>query len=292
MLKCVPFPYLRYDFVRVCRVFACLLCLASLLAVVLPSWGQSVGLKTGDAVIAHDIASAGFFRMQAQRLAKLYLQGRPGLNISAMTDPIEPAVMQADVALKRLERYGKRPVSQHIHGRCESVWQEMRVAVQKPYSPTAVERINQLAEELTIHAGKLVMQIELEAETPVGRLLDLSSRLNMLAQRLARIYLLVHGGDRSQGLLVDLAQTRQEFATGMRELEMAPENSVASREALNLAKVQWVFFDNAVQESGFRRAENKLALHVASSSERIMESLEVVSAQYVRDLSGSSRQFR
>ena len=63
-----------------------------------------------------------------------------------------------------------------------------------------------------LYAGKLAMQVESEAGTPVSRLLDLSSRLNMLAQRLARLYMLAQGGKRSHGLLVDLEQTHKEFA--------------------------------------------------------------------------------
>ena len=95
--------------------------------------------------------------------------------------------------------------------------------------------MNQQADELMIHAGKLSMLIEAEGETPVGRLIDLSSRLNMLSQRLARLYLLAQGDSRSQGVVVDIEQARKELSTGLNELDTARENSPASRDAIGLA---------------------------------------------------------
>lgn len=127
------------------------------------------------------------------------------------------------------------------------------------------------------------MQIEAEAETPVGRLLDLSSRQNMLAQRLARLYMQVQAGDQSQGLLVDLEQTRKEFASGLSAIESAAESSPASRDALVLAKNQWVFLDAAVSQLRVRSADGRAARDVASSSERIQEMLAAVTAQYLLD---------
>ena len=271
------------------RIFVRSLFLSAFLGLALPVFGQSGASKAGDAsVIAREIADAGNVRMQAQRAAKLYQQAGLGLNMPATTRQIEQAVTQTDGNLKRLERYGKKPAIQRTYARSEAGWQELRAALQKPYSPAAAERVGQLAEELTIHTGKLAMLIEAESETPVGRLIDLSSRLNMLAQRLARLYMQAQAGDRSQGLLVDMEQTRKEFATGLQELLAAPENTAASRDALGLVKNQWIFFDGAVQQLRNKGADGKGPQNVASTSERIQETLAAVTEQYVRDFAAAS----
>ncbi len=271
------------------RIFVRSLFLSAFLGLALPVFGQGGASKAGDAsVIAREIADAGNVRMQAQRAAKLYQQAGLGLNMPAMTRQIEQAVTQTDGNLKRLERYGKKPAIQRTYARSEAGWQELRAALQKPYSPAAAERVGQLAEELTIHTGKLAMLIEAESETPVGRLIDLSSRLNMLAQRLARLYMQAQAGDRSQGLLVDMEQTRKEFATGLQELLEAPENTAASRDALGLVKNQWIFFDGAVQQLRNKGADGKGPQNVASTSERIQETLAAVTEQYVRDFAAAS----
>lgn len=259
-----------------------------LLALTLPAFGQTEAAKNTDSsAIVRGIADAGDLRMQSQRLAKLYQQAGLGLSATTATRQIGEAIAQTDSDLKRLERYGKKPAIQRTYARSDATWQELRATLQKPYSPATAERAGQLAEELTIHAGKLAMQIEAEAETPIGRLIDLSSRLNMLAQRLARLYMQAQAGDRSQGLLVDLEQTRKEFATGLQELVMAPENTPASRDALGLVKNQWIFFDSAVQQLRTKGADGKGPQNVASTSERIQETLAAVTAQYAKDYSGT-----
>lgn len=246
--------------------------------------------SAGPDLMAQDIASAGRLRMQSQRLAKLYQQQGMGMNAPLATRQIGAASSELDGEFARLAPQGRKPKIQRVYNRCDALWQELRAALKAPPSPAGSERVNQLADELMIHSGKLAMQIEAEAETPVGRLLDLSSRLNMLAQRLARLYLLAQG-DRSQGVLIDIEQARKEFAVGLNELDTARENTVASREAIALAKNQWIFFELAVSQlSQASRADDKAAQHVLTSSERIAQALDAASSQYVKDYVAGLRQ--
>lgn len=275
------------------RIFVRSLFLSTLFGLAMPVFGQGGASKAGDtSAIAREIVEAGNVRLQSQRMAKLYQQVGLGLNVPAATRQIEQAVAQTDDDLKRLERFARKPAIQRTYARSEAGWLELRAALQKPYSPAAAERVGQLAEVLTIHTGKLAMLIESEAETPVGRLIDGSSRLNMLAQRLARLYMQAQAGDRSQGLLVDMEQTRKEFATGLQELLAAPENTPVSRDALGLVKNQWIFFDSAVQQLRNKGADGKGPQNVATTSERIQETLAAVTAQYAQDFAGAAGKSR
>jgi hypothetical protein len=212
------------------------------------------------------------------------------MNASGALGQIAAASAEVDGEFARLARYARKPNSQRVYSRSESLWLELRAALKSNPSAVNAERVNQLADELMLHTGKLAMLIEAEAETPVGRLLDLSSRLNMLAQRLARLYLLAQAGDKSQGVLIDLEQARKEFAAGLQELDTARENSPASREAIALAKNQWIFFELAIRQlNQASRDDGKASLHVATSSERIAQALDVASSQYVKDYAESLR---
>jgi len=269
---------------RYCRGVLCALVCCS----ALPAFGQSVGGnlvpgKTVDSgLLAQEIASAGRLRMQSQRLAKLYRQVAMGVNPAKGAQQIGQASAEMDAEFARLARYGRLANTQRAYARSEVLWQEMRDLLKKTPASASAERINQVADELMIHAGKLSVQIEAGSETPLGRLVDQSSRLNMLAQRLARLYLLAQAGERSQGVLTDIEQARKEFSTGLRELDTASENSPASRDNIALAKNQWIFFDNALSRLG-ERNESRALLDVATSSERIAQVLEATSAQYMRD---------
>jgi hypothetical protein len=233
--------------------------------------------------VAQDIASAGRLRMQAQRLAKLYQLAAMGINAPQALRQIAAVSHEVDDEFARLAKYALQANTQRGLGRSAVLWQELRATLKNNPTRAGGERVNQLADELMLHAGKLAMLIEIEGETPVGRLLDLSSRLNMLSQRL---YLLAYGGDKSQGVLTDLQQARREFASGLQELDTARENTPASREAIALAKNQWIFFDLAIGGlNQANRADGRAALDVATSSERIAQVLDEAGAQYARDYS-------
>lgn len=250
--------------------------------------------KSGDSgLIASDIVSAGRLRMQSQRLAKLYQQAGMGLNAPQALQQIDASAAEIDAEFGRLGRYAGKPNVQRTLARSQGLWHEMRVALKNIPGPASIERVNQLADELMIHAGKLSMLIEAEGETPVGRLLDLSSRLNMLSQRLARLYLQAQGGNRSQGVIVDIEQARKEFSTGLQELATARENSSASRDAIGLAKNQWIFFDSAINRLGVvGRGDGMAVQNVATSSERIAQVLDLASSQYARDYAEAMRLVR
>jgi hypothetical protein len=241
-------------------------------------------------LVAQDIAGAGRIRMQSQRLAKLYLQAGLGLKASSARPQIDLTVAEVDAEFVRLSRYARKPNVQRVYARNEALWGEMRQILKKSPDSASIEQVNQLADELMVNAGKLALQIEGEAETPVGRLLDLSSRINMLSQRLARLYLQAYAGNRSQGILVDIDQARKEFASGLQELDAARENSTASRESIGLARNQWIFFDGAINDLGRSdRKEEKSAQNVATSSERIAQVLDQASLQYARDYAEALR---
>jgi len=253
----------------------------------------AAGKESGAGMVAGDIVSAGRLRMQSQRLAKLYQQAGMGLNAAQAMQQIDVSTSEIDAEFGRLGSSARKPNVRRVLTRSEALWQEMRTALKQSPGPTSAERVNQLADELMIHAGKLSMLIEADGETPVGRLIDLSSRLNMLSQRLARLYLLAQGGSRAQGVLVDIEQARREFSTGLKELDTAQENSPASRDAVGLAKNQWVFFESAINRLGIAdRGNEKAVQNVATSSERIAQVLDLASSQYARDYTDATRLLR
>lgn len=236
--------------------------------------------------IAQDIGSAGRLRLQSQRLAKLYLQIGLGLNADLARRQLSKGSTQFDADLYDLSRYARNAKTQRTLARSNELWSELKAVLSLSYGKEAMQRVNYLSDDLMITTGKLAMQIEEEADTPVGRLLDLSLRQSMLAQRLAKLYLMAQAGDKSRGRLVDVEQARKEFATTLNELGSARENSSASREALELAKTQWLFFENAIRE--LSRGEAGNPQHVATTSERIMEVLDAVSVQYAQDYAATS----
>jgi hypothetical protein len=228
--------------------------------------------------LTQDITSAGRLRLQSQRLAKLWLQAGLGIHAGAATGQLARGVAHFEVNLASLARYEKKEGTQQPLQRINELWIAYRIALSLPYNESNLKTVSYLADDLTQASGKLTMKIEANANTGSGRLLDLSLRQNMLAQRLARLYLMAQAGDRSHGRLVDIDQTKKEFATALAELVESRENTLASREALELARMQWMFFELAISEMSNKGVSRPQ--HVATASERILETLDAVSAQY------------
>ncbi|MDT3736688.1 MAG: hypothetical protein ROZ00_10715 [Denitratisoma sp.] len=220
-----------------------------------------------------DILPAGTLRTQSQRLAKLHHQIRLDVNAESARSRLVAGIAEADRALDALAVLPATPRIARSLARCRMLWQEMRGELRSGGGT----RINDLADALMIAAGKLAFDIENELGTPAGRLVDLSIRQNMLAQRMARLYMQAQLGDRSQGLQVDMRQARTEFSMALGELAVAPANTHAIGERIALTRMQWLFLDNALA----RPAERALARDVASTSERIMQMMDDVAQLYL-----------
>ncbi len=238
-------------------------------------------VATGDNVL-REIHAAGEMRLQSQRLAKLWLQGGLAIQPGSAGSQLARGIAQFDAALGTLAHLARRDAAARSLQRIQELWVEYRLALALPYNERNLTVVGYLAEDLMLATGRLVLKIESPSGDGTGRLLDLSLRNGMLAQRLARLYLMAQAGDRSQGRLVDIEQARKEFATSLGELNAARENTPASREALELANTQWLFFDRAISEMS--KGRESRPQHVATSSERIVEVMAAVGQQYAQDV--------
>lgn len=235
----------------------------------------------GRPAVTQELVAAGELRLQSQRLAKLWLQAGLGINAGAASRQLADGVVRFERSLAALGHLARNEHTQKPLQRIGELWTEYRSVLLLPYGSDGLAAVNRLADELMLASGRLSLRVEAQVDGGGGRLLDLSLRQNMLAQRLARLYLLAQAGDRSRGRLVDIEQARKEFATALDELAAARENTPASREALALARGQWLFFERALAEIG---KPGSRADHVATTSERIREVLDEVSRQYAADL--------
>lgn len=75
-----------------------------------------------------------------------------------------------------------------------------------------------------------------------------------------------------------LEQARNEFKGALQELFASPQNTPAIRKELELARMQWVFFENALAQESVQHPA--FAVNVATSSERILEVMDRVTGMY------------
>jgi len=254
--------------------------LISVLALaLLPLSAQAFAQTRNSTPTIPPVAQAAELRSLSQRLAKLHLQLRLNLNAEPAQRQIEQGIARFDATLANLRQAPLQGPAAATFKRVEASWQEQKQLLTAIPTASSAERVILSAEELTIASGRLAMQLEGAEESPVWRLSDLAGRNNMLAQRLARLYLQTRLGDKSQGRRVDIETTRKEFVTSLDELTRAPQTSPAVADSLKLARQQWIFFDAAIGPDG---GDANAARHVATTSERIGEMMDAIGGSYAR----------
>lgn len=227
------------------------------------------------------INKAGRERMLSQRVAKLYLQLGQGIDVDRSKVVMSASVSQFDRQLVELKNYAPTPEIRETYQNLEKSWIAYKDALLGAApSQAGAKKVLDLSEDVMLLANKGALQLEAHAGSSAGRLVNLSGRQRMLSQRMAKYYHAANWGLGNAQTTAEIDRARREFVVALSDLSSASGNTPAIRDDLELIKQQWFFFDNAL---GLERAEKKqLALNVATTSERILETLDNVATLYER----------
>lgn len=230
--------------------------------------------------------AAGKLRSLAQRQAKLYLQARVGVDQVLATQRLAESISEFDRYLPVVTAAAQSGSAARAARRINSEWESLRKTLAAPHSAASAASISAEAEQISIGAQTLAVQFDLAQDSPVYRLVDLASRSDMLAQRLARIYMQIRAGMVGKAAYVDLEQTSKEFKAAFGELAAASENTPSIRANLDLARQQWLFFEMAVNDR--EKSYDFAKRDVATTSERISQIMNESSLAYMRIASEGS----
>ncbi|MDQ7988298.1 MAG: hypothetical protein REI09_01580 [Candidatus Dactylopiibacterium sp.] len=228
------------------------------------------------------LEAAGKLRSLAQRQVKLNLQIALGVERSAAEARLRESVAEFDRLVPLVQAAAREGAAARSARRLGAEWASQRALLLAPPAQGRAATLGAGAEQLSIAAQGLAVQFDLAQDAPLARLADLASRTDMLAQRLARLYLATQSGAGGEAAKVDLAQTSREFMSAFASLEEAGENTAAIRAKLRLVRQQWMFFEFAVNDPS--RATNSgfefVRRDVASTSERISQVMAETAAAY------------
>jgi hypothetical protein len=244
------------------------------------SLAEAAPAKTEPAMtISSAINKAGRQRMLSQRIVKAYCQ--IGLKVlpGKSTAILDNSVKLFDEQLAELKQFSQKPELQEALAKEAALWAEMRAVAVAPVSQEGARKLTGLSEGVLQAAQKVTQLLETESGSKAGRLVNLAGRQRMLSQRLAKFYMLKKWGFNQPEIASGIEQARKEFVSALQELVTAPQNTAEIKEELEQARVQWGFFEIALE----RQDEGdslKSITNVATTSERILETMNNVTALY------------
>lgn len=230
------------------------------------------------------INKAGRQRMLSQRLAKSYLQIGQAIDIERSRSILDTSLALFDRQLVELKAFAPSPDNKATLGELEKVWLRYKeVLVGRPPNPKDAAYVMAASDEVLTLAHTATVQLEKASPTAAGRLVNLSGRQRMLSQRMAKFYQAINWNIAPPDAKGKLELARKEFVDALEVLSNVANNTGQIKSELELARQQWVFFENAL---GARVAadamKRQLATNVATTSERILETMDRITGFYER----------
>ena len=255
-------------------------CCLLVAGVALPGVARAEGAAAAVLTINSAINKAGRQRMLLQRIAKAYCQ--VGLNVQPKKSKqiLADSTMLFEAQLSELSGFAPTTEIRETYRQLHDKWVSYKSVAMESPTQKGAEKIALLNEGVLKIAHQGTVQLEQYAATNVGKLVNISGRQRMLSQRLAKFYMLRAWGVEVEGNMKPMDAARADLIKGFADLSAAKETTVSIKRELELAKTQWVFFDNALNQQGLHKFEPVLAENVATSSERILEVMDRVTGMY------------
>lgn len=228
------------------------------------------------------INKSGRQRMLSQRMAKGYLQIGQGIDVVRSKKLFADSIVLFERQLAELQAFAPTADNRAVLSDMRQTWVRYKetLTANEPNSRDA-PAVMSLSDDMLALAQTATVQLEALSGTTTGHLVNISGRQRMLSQRMAKFYQAINWGVAPPDALTKLAAARDEFLKAMAELASSPSNTQAIDAELVLAQQQWLFFDQALRSRIVDlRDKMRFATNVATTSERILETMNRITGMY------------
>jgi hypothetical protein len=252
-------------------LFVCFLC-------VLGFGNTAYAVENGGTPETSDLVNeAGRLRMLTERMGKAYAQIALSVLPDKAGEQIKASETQFDDNLAFLAKGATTVELKSDFAAVSSSYKLYQQALAKPASKTNVAAAHLITDKLVAEADVLTTAFAAQGHLSTARIVNMAGRQRMLSQRMARLYFAaaLSGGK------AETERYRIEFKSALASMEAAPLSSSEIKREIELAKAQWLFFEQALMNEG--GVTNRLK-NVATTSDRLLEMMDGLTMMYVKSL--------
>jgi hypothetical protein len=251
----------------------------------LAATGMMLGAPLAEAQIGNfnaAINESGRQRMLSQRLAKAYLQIGQGIDTARSKRVMQESMALFDSQLSELRAFAPSPDNKAVLADMDKSWRGFKsVLTARTPNRRDARSVMSLSDEVLALAQSATVQLEKMSGSASARLVNLAGRQRMLSQRMAKFYQALNWGAAPPGAVTSLGKARDEFVLALAELAASPKNTAAITQQIELARLQWYFFDQAlIVKPADSEDVRRFAENVATTSERILEVMDTLTGLY------------
>lgn len=229
------------------------------------------------------INQAGRQRMLSQRIAKLYAQQVRGIRDAEARNLLGESMRLFDTQLLTLREFvstKNTPALVDTYHQLSEHWLDYKQVAGTPANLGGLKKIAILNEQVLSLAHQGTVQLEALHGGSLGKLVNIAGRQRMLSQRMSKFYFFIANGIDIPDMRQGLDSARKDFLAAMQTLKMAPENNKVTESWIQLADMQWMFFNDALRADAKSRERTYLETNVAVTSENILQVMDKLTGLY------------
>ncbi|MCI5211101.1 MAG: hypothetical protein D3910_20465 [Candidatus Electrothrix sp. ATG2] len=223
---------------------------------------------------------SGMQRMLSQRIAKAYFY--LGNDVSP-----KESKLQLEMALDRFKKNHtllranvQDSETKDLLSFVEDTFSEYSELVNKPYSQGSAARVLALSDTLLEVCHSVVLNLEAKSGVDIDKIVNISGKQRMLAQRVAKFYIAYQTGFRDYNTVQKLNNTVDEFESGLKKLTGEGPNNKEIDTILKKTQKEW----ERISPYFLKVRKGGLPLMVMTATDEITKLADRVTDLYVEKI--------